>query len=242
MTVNKSDSRVRLLLPNNGHLFSDTMKLLEDGGFSFQKHPRQLYTACETYDVDLVFVRGEDIPWYLAQGVGDLGITGYDLLHERGIDLGPCLGLGYSSCRLSVGVPQDSHHQEVISLTGARVATSHPNTTRYFFDQWGVDIEIVTLKGALEITPRLGVCEATVCLVDTGLTNAVNDIRIIANLLFSQATLVSSPHCAPHKKREIERIQAILLDAAAVRNHGNETLTATEPVVLAQSLPAEICR
>lgn len=238
----KRDSRVRLLLPNNGHLSSGTTRLLKDAGFSFQKHPRQLYTLCETYDVDLVFVRGEDIPWYLAQGIGDLGITGYDLLYERGIDLGPCLGLGYSVCRLSVGVPQDSTYQDVASLAGARVATSHPNTTRYFFDQWGVDIEIVTLKGALEIAPRLGVCQATVCLVDTGVTNAVNGIRVIADLLSSQATLVGSPRDALHKKRQIERIRRIILDAASTHQAGNESSVATKPVVLAQPLPDEICR
>jgi ATP phosphoribosyltransferase len=240
--VKKSDSRVRLLVPNNGHLLSGTAQLLEDGDFSFQKHPRQLYATCETYDVDLVSVRGEDIPWYLTQGVGDLGITGYDLLYEKGIDLGPCLGLGYSFCRLSVGVPQDSHHREVASLAGARVATSHPNTTRYFFDQWGVDIEIVTLKGALEIAPRLGVCQAIVGLVDTGVTNAVNDIRVIADLLSSQAILVGSPHCPPHKKHDVERIRRILLDAAVVQSHDDGTSRPADPIVLAQSLPAEISR
>jgi ATP phosphoribosyltransferase len=240
--VDKRDSMLRLLLPNNGHLYSGTMRLLKDAGFSFQKHPRQLYTVCETYGVELAFVRGVDIPWYLAQGVGDLGITGYDLLYERGIDLGPCLGLGYSTCRLSVCVPQDSLYQDVASLVGTQVATSHPNTTRYFFNQWGLDIEIVTLKGALEIAPHLGVCQATVCLVDTGVTNAINGIRVIADLLSSQATLVGSPQYAPHKKRQVERMQGIILDAARAYHAGDESALATEPVVLAQSLPAEICR
>jgi ATP phosphoribosyltransferase len=198
------------------------MRLLKEGGFSFKKHPRQLYSVCETYDADLVFVRGEDIPWYLAQGVGELGITGYDLLYERGIDLGPCLGLGYSACRLSVGVPRDSSYEDVASLSGTRVATSHPNTTRYFFNQWKIDVEIVTLKGALEIAPHLGICEATVCLVDTGLTNAVNDIHIIADLLRSQATLVGSPACPAGKMRDVERIRQVILEAAQQRSPENE--------------------
>lgn len=217
--VNECDSRIRLLLPNNGHLFSGTAKLLKEAGFSFQKHPRQLYVACETHEVDLIFVKGADIPWYLAQGAGDLGITGYDLLIEQNLTLGPWLKLGYGFCRLTVGVPIDSPYREVASLAGTRIASSHPNITGRFFAQQGVQVEIVVLKGALEVAPRLGVCQAVVGVVETGLSNMVNGIRVIADVLASQAILVSSPHCSPQKQGSVEKIRTILSDIVIAKEH-----------------------
>lgn len=210
----ESKSRIRFLLPTNRHLAEDTTTFLRGSGFLFNKrHPRQLYGVCEVYDTDLFFVRAGDIPWYLAQGAGDLGITGYDLLYEHGAQVEPLLELSYGFCRLSVGVPEDSPYRSIACLAGTRVVTSHPNAARTFFAQRGIDVEIVTLKGALEVAPRLGVCEAIVSLVATGVTNVVNGIRIIADILPSQAVLVGKLSYPPWKRQGVERIRAVLSDA-----------------------------
>lgn len=195
------------------------MTFLKDVGFLFdRRHPRQLYGVCKVCNTDLFFVRAGDIPWYLAQGAGDLGITSYDLLYEHGVQAEPLLELGYGFCRLCVGVPEDSPYRSVASLAGARVATSHPNTTRTFFAQRDIDVEIVTLKGALEIAPRLGVCEAVVHLVTTGVTNVVNGIRVIADVLPSQAILLGRLSYPLRKRQGVERIRAVLSDAVEARS------------------------
>jgi ATP phosphoribosyltransferase len=206
------------LVPNNGHLYGGTIKLLKNAGFTFQKHPRRLYAVCQTYDVDLLFVRGADIPWYMAQGVGDLGITGYDLLYEQNITLGPWLNLGYSQSRLAVGVPKESPYQEMPALAGKRIATSYPNTTLRFFAEQGIAVEVITLKGALEIAPRLDVCQAFVGVVETGLSSAVNGIRLIADILTSQAILVDSPHSSWQKKEKVKRIKTVLSKAVPIED------------------------
>ena len=181
---------VRLAAPNKGRMNEPTIRLLRDAGLSFEVTDRSLTARVRNADVELLLVRAEDVPELVADGVADLGITGQDLVAEAGHDLSELLELGYGHCRVSAAVPVTSPIEALEDLDGARVATSHASIARSFFDSRGIGATIVTLRGSVEVAPKLGVADAIVDLVSTGSTLVVNGLREVGTLLESQAVLV----------------------------------------------------
>jgi ATP phosphoribosyltransferase len=182
--------RLRLAIPNKGRMLEPTIALLRDSGLDFEDGTRALVTRVSTFPLDILSVRTDDIAEFVADGVADLGITGTNLLHEADVDLPVHLELGYGRCRLEVAVPNDSPARVLTDLAGRRIATSHPNSTRRAFADRGIDIEVATISGAVEVAPRLGLADGIVDLVSTGSTLVMNGLRSIAVLLSSQAIVV----------------------------------------------------
>jgi ATP phosphoribosyltransferase len=201
--------RLRLAIPNKGRLAEPSIELLRDAGFVFDPHDRRLVAHVENVDLDILFVRAGDIVEFVADRVADLGITGLDLLAEAGSPLRNLRSLRYGHCRLSVAVPDESPYQLVEDLAGLRAATAHPNLARGFFADAGVEVEVISLSGAVEVAPRLGLADAIVDLVSTGSTLAMNGLRPIAEVLDSQAILVAGPS-AEARSDEIAAVDQML--------------------------------
>ncbi len=191
--------QLTMAVPNKGRLKDPTVQLLADAGLAFEITDRALSVRVENADLDLLFVRTEDIPEMVSDGVADLGVTGQDLLAE--FNAGPqsksgapevIAELGYGYCRLAAAVPDDSPIEKTEQLSGQRVATAHPRVAAQYFIDREIDVTIVPLRGAVEVAPKLGVSEAIVDLVSTGSTLLVNGLRPIATVLPSQAVLIRS--------------------------------------------------
>jgi len=181
---------LRLALPNKGRLAEPAVELLRAAGLDFELSERRLTAAVSNADLELLFVRTEDIGEYVADGLVELGISGADLVAEHGGDLHPVLPLGFGACSLVLAVPRDGAIGSVADLAGCRVATSFPRVTNAFLDGAGVSAQVVEVRGAVEVTPQLGVADAVVDLVATGSTLRMNGLRPIATLLASEAVLV----------------------------------------------------
>ena len=133
MTALEGRERLRLAVPNKGRLVEPSVELLRDAGLVFEDHERSLVARVRNFDLDILFVRTNDVIEFVGDGVADLGITGEDLLAETGAELPRLRSLGYGQCRLAAAVPSDSGYRSIEDLAGLRVATAHPNTTRRFF-------------------------------------------------------------------------------------------------------------
>jgi ATP phosphoribosyltransferase len=181
---------LRLALPNKGRLAEPAVELLRAGGLDFELSERRLTATVSNADLELLFVRTEDIGEYVADGLVELGISGADLVAEHGGDLHPVLPLGFGACSLVLAVPRDGAIGSVDDLAGCRIATSFPRVTTAFLDDAGVTAQVVEVRGAVEVTPQLGVADAVVDLVATGSTLRMNGLRPIATLLASEAVLV----------------------------------------------------
>ena len=195
MTLNGGDTP-RLALPNKGRLAEPALQLLRDAGLEVEVTAASLTASARNVGLDLLFVRAEDVPEYVADGLVDAGITGADLVAERAPALETVLRLGFGACTLTLAVPRGAEVDGPESLAGGRVATSFPRLTRSFFDDHGVDVQLVEVRGAVEVTPELGVADAVVDLVASGSTLRLNGLRPIASLLESEAVLVTRPGVA----------------------------------------------
>ena len=148
--------RLRLAVPNKGRLVEPSVQLLRDAGLVFEEHDRSLVARVQNFDLDILFVRTNDVIEFVGDGVADLGITGIDLLSETGAELPRLRELGYGRCKLAAAVPTDSRYQAVEDLAGLRVATAHPNTARRFFAERRIEVDVIPISGAVEVAPRLG--------------------------------------------------------------------------------------
>ncbi len=209
--------RLRLAVPNKGRLVEPSVQLLRDAGLVFEEHDRSLVARVQNFDLDILFVRTNDVIEFVGDGVADLGITGIDLLTETGAELPRLRELGYGRCRLAAAVPTDTAYQAVEELAGLRVATAHPNTARRFFEERRIAVDVIPISGAVEVAPRLGLAEAIVDLVSTGSTLVMNGLRPIGDVLSSEAVLVANPTAHRERSAEVIAIDTMLSSVIAAR-------------------------
>lgn len=185
---------LRMAVPNKGRLHERAIELLFKSGLDLgEDWGRKLYVTAKNQDIEIMFVRAQDIPRFLAIGAADLGITGQDQIADSGFELKEVLELRFGHCRLSVAVPEQSGIKTVDDIKdGCRVATSFPNVTERFFRSKGKKVEIVNVSGAAEIMPYIGVSDIIVDLVSSGATLKMNRLVEIESIVKSQAVMVTS--------------------------------------------------
>jgi len=198
---------VKIAIPK-GHLEETSVKLLQDAGIgAIGRDGRQLFAKTNDPGIELVFVRAEDIPDFVARGSTDLGITGYDLMCERGADVKELLNLFYGLTQMVVAASEKSGIKTVQDIkTGARVATEFPNITKEYFTERGIEIELVDVTGAAEISPLIGLADLIVDVTSTGTTLRAHGLKIIDTILESTARLVANRQSLREKKAKIEDI------------------------------------
>ncbi len=226
--------RMRLAVPNKGRLVEPTLSLLHDAGLVFEEHDRSLVSRVQNHPLDILFVRTGDVIEFVGDGVADLGVTGGDLLAETGAELPVVRELGYGRCRLAAAVPSESPYQSIADLAGHRVATSHPNIARRYFEGQSIPVDVVTLSGAVEVAPKLGVADAIVDLVSSGSTLAMNGLRPIGDILASEAVLVANPAASRQRSGELDAIVTML--GAVIAARGRKYLMMNAPATHLEEL------
>src|SRR5450759_453075 len=210
--------RLRLAIPNKGRLVEPTVRLLRDAGLVFEAGERALVARVQNFDLDILFVRTNDIVEFINDGVAELGVTGLDLVAESGTDAPLVRKLGYGRCRLTLAVPNDSPFRAAEDLAGLRVATSHMGLTKRFFAERAIPVDVIPVSGAAEVAPRLGLAEAIVDLVSTGSTMVVNGLRPVEEVLASEAVLLANKTALAERPDVIDSINTMLSATLAARD------------------------
>lgn len=210
---------LKLAMQRQGRLTDDTLNLLHSIGLAFESDRSKLFTTCRNFPLEILYGRDDDIPEYVQEGIVDLGIVGYNLLHEQEIEVEKLLELGFGYCSLVVAVPKDSLIMSVEGLAGKKVATSYPRSARRFFEEKGVDVEMVTLSGSVEIAPGLGIAAGIVELTATGSSLRLNELRPIHTIFRSEAMLVGNHDSMrnPEKLPDINRLLTRFKGALAAK-------------------------
>jgi len=196
---------IRIAIPSKGRLHKPSLDLLAKAGFKIEATSRAY--AVKIDDLEVIFARAADIPVYVHFGAVDMGITGHDLVLEKGADVYELLDLGFGWCKMVVAVPEDSNISSVYELPqGSRIATSFPRITSNYFNSLGLKIEVIEVEGAVEITPRLGLADAIVDLSTTGKTLRENGLKEIAVILEATARLICNKVSFRVREDEITRI------------------------------------
>jgi ATP phosphoribosyltransferase len=217
---------VRVALPNKGRLTEDIAVVLDEAGLPIRGRSERALVASLGDAFEAIFVRAEDIPEFVADGAADAGVTGWDLVRESGRSLTSLLDLEFGRCRLVVAAKDEKGPRRVEDVvSGARVATRFPRVTRAYFAERHVEVEIVTMAGAVEVAPHLGIADIIVDLTSTGSTLRVNGLSEIGTVLESTARLVARAGETP--KEEVRDLTTAL--ASVLRARGKRYLMANAP-------------
>jgi ATP phosphoribosyltransferase len=205
---------LRIAVPSKGRLREPAIELLHDAGLGPETPgDRALAFPCRNAPVEALLVRADDIPEYVQDGVVDCGITGLDIVRERGADVVELARLGFGACSLEAAVPTESAARSLDDLRGARVATSFPRLARELLHR---ELELVDVHGSVELAPRLGLADAIVDLVSSGSTLRTNGLRSVGRLLASEAVLVGPAE--PRKDaRALAAVFRSVVDARGAR-------------------------
>ena len=204
MTRSKdSSTSLRIAIQKSGRLTDKTVNLLHGIGIDFDNYKRNLMVKARDFDVELLLLRDDDIPEYVQDGICDLGFVGANERAEKDADVTVLRGLNYGKCRLSIAVPKDGNLNEAKDFDGKTIATSYPFLTQKYFKEQGVDVKVVEISGAVEITPQLGVADAISDLVSTGGTLNANGLKELFTILESETELVQTNMELSEGKKEL---------------------------------------
>ena len=193
MSVDRT--RLHIALQRSGRLSDLSRDLLREAGLRIESGKNSLTARAANFPADLMFVRDDDIPTFVADGACEFGIVGENVLAEAALGQAEpgfevLAQLGFGRCSLRLAAPERLPYDGPQSLAGQRIATSYPRLLRRFLDQQGVEAEVVEMKGAVELAPRLEIANFICDLVSTGATLEANGLRALDTVLDSQAVLI----------------------------------------------------
>ncbi len=209
------ETTINIAVQKSGRLSEKSLDLIRSCGIDFSADSRVLKASASGFPLDFLFVRDDDIPQYVADGVADIGIVGRNEYDESGIELDVIRDLKFASCRLSIAVPHGFDYQGLRSLEGKRIATSYPRILSGILKENGVNAEPVVVSGSVEITVEVGIADAIADLVSTGTTLKMNGLEEAECIYRSSAIMIARPGMPDEKKailtRLLERIDAVML-------------------------------
>ncbi len=188
-----SARKLRLGIQKKGRLSQDSLQLVRDSGISFSSREGTLFSESTNFPMEIIFLRDDDIPEYVADGTLDIGIVGQNEIEEKNEQIDIVKYLGFAKCHLSIAAPTVSDIVSVESLEGKTIATSYPNILRRFLQAKGVKANIQKISGSVEIAPGIGLADAICDIVQTGSTLIINGLREVETVFYSEAVLVANP-------------------------------------------------
>ena len=204
---------IKLAIQKSGRLSEKTIELLKNCGIKFISNSSRLKTQAFNFPMEILFLRDDDIPGYVADGVADLGILGMNEIDEQQKDVNIIKKLGFSGCRLSIAVPNAFDYKDIHSMEGKRIATSYPSILRKYLNDNKVNAEIHEISGSVEIAPTIGLTDAICDIVSTGGTLLSNGLKEVETIYKSEAALIGNKNLSAAKQAILEkrmlRIEAV---------------------------------
>jgi ATP phosphoribosyltransferase len=205
-------TKLKICLQKKGRLAKSSLQILASAGVELEAPEGRLFARAHNYPLDVLFLRDDDIPEYVQDGVTDLGIVGLNVLKEKGAQTAQINFLGFGNCELCIAAPKSGSFRSVFDLSGKRIATSYPRILSQYLEEKGVDARVIEISGSVEITPALDVADAICDLVSTGSTLRIHDLVSIDVVLKSEAVLIANPDSLEDsgKNELIEKLRARL--------------------------------
>lgn len=204
---------LRIAVQSKGRLNEDTMSLLQEAGIKLVSDKRTLLVPSKNFPLEILFLRDDDIPQSVATGVADVGVVGENEFCEKKEDAVIVKRLGFSKCRLSIAIPKSIEYTGVNWLNEKKIATSYPVILEDFLKTNGVNAEIHTITGSVEIAPGIGLADCIFDIVSSGSTLVSNQLKEVEVVMQSEALLIGHTALNEEKQAVLDellfRIQAV---------------------------------
>ena len=192
---------LKIAIQKSGRLSESSLRLLKECGIEFDNGLNKLKAEAYNFPLEIFFLRDDDIPQYVEDGVADIGIVGENVLFEKNKDVRTVQKLGFGKCRLSIAVPKDKKFKGASDLQGMRIATSYATILGRYLKKNKIKAEIHEISGSVEIAPGIGLADAICDLVSSGSTLFTNGLKEAEVILRSEAVLVANRQINGQKKK-----------------------------------------
>ncbi len=197
---------IRIAVQKSGRLSEESLKLFKACGIKFESGGSKLKTVSSNFPIEFLFLRDDDIPGYVEDGVADLGVIGENVLMEHIRQVDVVKELGFSKCRLSLAIPRNEQYSGIEYFQGKNIATSYPNLTNAFLANQGIQVTTHEISGSVEIAPSIGLAEAICDIVSTGGTLLSNGLKEVATVFQSQAVLIANQQLCVEKQAILAKL------------------------------------
>lgn len=203
---------LKIAIQKSGRLNEKSVELLKNCGLSFENYKSSLISPVSNFPLEILFLRDDDIPEYVQDGIADLGIVGENVIQETEVAVSYLQRLGFGKCSLKIAIPNNSGIEDLVSLSGKSIATTYPVILGKFLKKNNIQADIRTISGSVEISPGLGLSDAICDLVSTGGTLKSNGLVPFADVMSSEAVLIGRAGSEDEElvKELIQRIQSVL--------------------------------
>lgn len=209
------NGNLKLAIQKKGRLTDKSLLLLRNCGLDIEDYNERLIITSRNFELDILFLRDDDIPEYVQDGVADIGIVGEDVLYERKSEVKIIRKLGYGRCKLALAIPESKEIKNLEEFNGQRIATSYPNILKSFLEKNKINADVVEISGSVEIAPSLGVADYICDLVSTGNTLKLNKLKKSFEVFSSEAVLIACNIISADKeKMEILNNLLVRIDSA----------------------------
>jgi ATP phosphoribosyltransferase len=206
--------KLKIAIQKSGRLSEKSLAMIAEAGINLNNGSRKLISLASNFPLEILFLRDDDIPQYVADGVADAGIVGENMLAESGNKLKILQRLGFARCRLSLAVEKSADYKGPGFFAGKRIATSYPNILQAYLDQNNIQAEIHVINGSVEIATGIGLADAIFDIVSSGSTLISNGLREVEQVMYSEAVMLASPSLSEGKMKTADellfRIRSVL--------------------------------
>jgi ATP phosphoribosyltransferase len=180
----------KIAIQKSGRLNEKSVEILKNCGLSFENYKSSLISTVTNFPLEILFLRDDDIPEYVQDGIADLGIVGENVITEVNADVTYLQKLGFGKCTLKIAIPNESEITDISGLEGKAIATSYPVILEKYLADNNVNAVVRTISGSVEIGPGLGLSDAICDIVSTGGTLKSNGLKPFAEVMKSEAVLI----------------------------------------------------
>jgi ATP phosphoribosyltransferase len=197
---------LKIAIQKSGRLYEDSVKLLKECGIELNNGNKQLKASAFNFPLEVYFLRDDDIPQYVYDGVADIGIVGENVLLEKNKDIDLVYRLGFGKCRLSIAVPKGISYNSAADLEGLKIATTYSTILQQYLTKNKINAEIHEISGSVEIAPGIGLADAICDLVSSGSTLFTNGLKEVEVILKSEAVLTANKNLSAENKTILEKL------------------------------------
>ena len=210
---------LKIAIQKSGRLYEDSIKLLKECGIELNNGNKQLKAAAFNFPIEVYFLRDDDIPQYVYDGVADIGIVGENVLLEKNKDIEIAYRLGFGRCRLSIAVPKAVEYTSLEDLRGLKIATTYSTILQQYLDDKNIEAEIHEISGSVEIAPSIGLADAICDLVSSGSTLFTNGLKEVEVILQSEAVLSVNKNLTADKRLILEKLLLRINSVKTAKNN-----------------------
>lgn len=198
--------KLKIAIQKSGRLNEDSIKILKEAGIEFNNGLNKLKAEAVNFPLEVFFLRDDDIPQYIEDGIADIGIVGENVVLEKNKEVKIVDRLGFGKCRLSIAIPKNQKYKGIQDLEGKRIATSYSTVLSNYLKKNKINAEIHEISGSVEIAPGIGLADAICDLVSSGSTLFTNGLKEVEVILKSEAVLVANNSLSKEQLKILDKL------------------------------------